>query len=94
MCATPDPEQGVTAEELYHLMPLQFFYARDGMELPEFRFIDGGEMPDPEKQLLVHDGDMTRRLSEHHGAELGIRVELPPSHELPSSSTTHSPTSR
>ena len=76
MHATPDPEQasGVRAEQLYDLMPLRFFYARDGIARPEFRFIDGGDMPEPEKELLVHDTDMTPKLSEYHGSELGIRV--------------------
>jgi hypothetical protein len=64
----------VSPADLYHLMPLQFFYAREGMALPEIRFIEGDEMPEPEKSLLVHETDMTPRLSEYHEAELGIRV--------------------
>ncbi len=76
MHVIPDPGRGagVTAEQLYNLMPLQFFYARDGMDLPEFRFIEGWEMPEPERSLLVHDEDMTPRLSRHHDSKLGIRV--------------------
>lgn len=63
-----------SAEELYHLMPLQFFYAREGMPLPKIRFIGGDEMPEPEKTLLVHDTDMTPKLADYHDSALVLRL--------------------
>lgn len=75
MRGTPDPESVTkSAEELYHLMPLQFFYSREGVPLPEIRFVDGAEIPEPERTLLVHDTDMTPTLTEYHDSELILRV--------------------
>ncbi|MFV1996178.1 MAG: hypothetical protein ACC661_12140 [Verrucomicrobiales bacterium] len=62
------------AQEIYNLMPLHFFYARDGREMPVFRFIPGQEIPEPERELLVHDTDMTPRLSSFHQSRLVLRV--------------------
>ncbi len=55
-------------------MPMQFFYARENLPLPDLEFIDGGEMPEPERKLLVHDFDMTPTLEDFHGSKLGLRV--------------------
>lgn len=75
MPVTPDSQsKGAEAQEIYNLMPLHFFYARDGRVMPAFHFIPGEEMSEPERELLVHDKDMTPRLSNFHGSRLVLRV--------------------
>jgi len=54
-----NPEQ----EMLY---PLTEFYARWDLPLPAAVEIDGGEMPQPYRNLLVHKRDMTPTLEEAH----------------------------
>lgn len=53
--------------------PLERFYRKSGIALPEIKFVDGELVPEPAKRLLVHAGDMTSRLRKHHGAEIGLR---------------------
>ena len=52
-------------EEL--LYPLSEFYERWGLPLPNAEEIEGREMPDPYRKLLVHDRDMTPTLEQAHG---------------------------
>lgn len=59
---------------LHWLLPLHFFYERRGMDLPRLDFIEGVEMRDGDRQLLVHEKDMTPTLTAHHGSKLGIQV--------------------
>jgi hypothetical protein len=56
------------------LMPLHFFYAREGRSLPPIEFVEAGGMPAFERELLAHDHDMTSTLSEYHGSALGLNV--------------------
>ncbi len=56
------------------LFPLSHFCEAGGHPLPECALIDGSEMPEPYRSLLVHNGDMTSRLEEFHGAPMTLRV--------------------
>lgn len=56
------------------LYPLTLFCQNDGHPLPSFEVIDGGEMPEPYRTLLVHHGDMTSRLETHFRSSLRLRV--------------------
>ena len=42
--------------------------------LPPIEFIDPGDMPENERELLVHDHDMTSTLSEYHGSVIDLHV--------------------
>ena len=53
--------------------PLLEFYQRGGVEPPELLPIDGADMPEPYRSLLVHDGDMTPTLEKHHGDRIHLR---------------------
>src|SRR5437016_35700 len=70
---TPDvntiakPPSGITH-------PLDDFYARRGLPLPPWQQIDGEEMPEPYKSLLVHQNDMTPTLETFHGRTVHLRV--------------------
>ena len=68
MPATPESEQ------LDLLMPLLYFYARDGLVLPLVDFISGDEMPEPSRHLLVHPSDMTPRLRAFHQSPISLTV--------------------
>ncbi len=54
--------------------PLDEFYARAKQPMPAMEFIDAEDMPEPFKQLLVHDRDMTSTLE--HFYEQRIHVHL------------------
>jgi chorismate-pyruvate lyase len=54
--------------------PLNYFYERSGLVLPEFRVLSGGEVPQPFHRLLVHGNDMTPTLEEYYGEEIELRV--------------------
>src|SRR5438093_9286422 len=54
--------------------PLDEFYARSGFPLPPLQQIDGEEVPEPYKTLLVHQQDMTPTLENFHGRRVHLRV--------------------
>ena len=54
--------------------PLDAFYAAAGRALPELSAIDGAEMPEPYRSLLVHLSDMTSTLENFHGDRLKLEV--------------------
>ncbi len=56
------------------LLPLHYFYARGEGDLPAVDFVAGGDLPEPERSLLVHTSDMTSTLRSHHGAEIALEV--------------------
>ncbi len=58
---------------LDHLAPLIFFYGL-GSARPQVTFVEPAEMPDEERQLLVHDTDMTPRLRSHHRSDIYLDV--------------------
>jgi chorismate-pyruvate lyase len=56
------------------LYPLTLFCENGGHALPSCEAIDGESMPQPYRDLLVHQGDMTSRLEAFHGGEIVIEV--------------------
>ena len=54
--------------------PLDGFYARSGLALPPLQQIDGEEVPEPYKALLVHQSDMTSTLENFHRQSIHLRV--------------------
>jgi chorismate-pyruvate lyase len=42
--------------------------------MPAFQFIDSEEIPEPYKQLLVHESDMTSTLEHFHEGRIHLRV--------------------
>ena len=63
-----------SAPTLSQTHPLDDFYAHAGMPLPAMQNVPGEEVPEPYRQLLVHDGDMTPTLEKFHGALIHLRV--------------------
>ncbi len=63
-------EDRLTADLMY---PLKLFYERIDRPAPPFERIFGQQMPQPHKQLLMHDGDMTPTLEAYHGDRLHLR---------------------
>ncbi len=56
------------------LDPIGRFYAKSGIELPGVERLDGTQLPEPARTLLVHERDMTSTLRRYHGSEIGLRV--------------------
>lgn len=56
------------------IFPLNEFYLRAGRPLPAFEVIDGANLPQPYRQLLYHDRDMTPTLEDYHRADIHIEV--------------------
>lgn len=54
--------------------PLDEFYAAMGRPLPPLQAVEGEEVPQPYKQLLVHNDDMTPTLERFYGRDLHLRV--------------------
>jgi len=54
--------------------PLDEFYARAGLVLPKIERLKGEQVPEPYRQLLVHENDMTPTLESFHGAEIHLRI--------------------
>lgn len=65
MQATPD------ATLIY---PLDEFYQRAGLPLPPMIPVDGHEVPEPYRGLLVHSRDMTPTLESAYGRNIHLRV--------------------
>lgn len=55
------------------LFPLDFVYARSGVELPRVTPIDPDDIPPPYRSLLVHRTDMTLTLERHFGGRVALR---------------------
>ena|SRR6185503_12608671 len=54
--------------------PLEDFYKRGGLPLPPLQQVDGEEVPEPYKRLLVHSNDMTSTLERFYEEPIQIRV--------------------
>ena len=54
--------------------PLDELYAKAGLSLPPIEMIDGREMPEPYRQLLVHEGDMTPTLEAFYHSTIHLDV--------------------
>src|SRR5687767_2652332 len=55
------------------LFPLDFVYARSGVELPRVKPINPDDIPLPYRSLLVHETDMTLTLERHFGGRVALR---------------------
>jgi len=62
------------AEAMHLLMPLHFFYEQDRRTLPAVEFVQPSELPANERELLVHDHDMTSALTEYHRSPIDLQV--------------------
>ena len=54
--------------------PLDEFYANARQPMPAWQSIDAEEIPEPYKQLLVHESDMTSTLEHFHEQPIHLRV--------------------
>jgi chorismate-pyruvate lyase len=55
------------------LFPLDFVYARSGVEMPDAEVIEADSIPQPYRSLLVHRTDMTLTLERHFGGRVALR---------------------
>ena len=55
------------------LYPLSMFRLTRGIPKLKYENIEGGDVPQPYLDLLVHSGDMTSRLEEFHGGPIKVR---------------------
>ncbi len=62
------------AAALPFVYPLDEFYARAGLVLPKIERLGGPQVPEPYRQLLVHENDMTPTLESFHGANIHLRI--------------------
>lgn len=56
------------------LHPLDEFYARAGRRLPAAQCLEGDQVPEPYRRLLVHNCDMTPTLEAFFGDRIHLRV--------------------
>ncbi len=57
-----------------NLKPLLSFYKSSDLDLPAIHELSGDDLPEPYKHLLVHDSDMTPRLTEFFNGEISLNV--------------------
>lgn len=62
------------AEAMHLLMPLHFFYEHDRRPMPAIEFVAAAAVPSNERNLLVHDHDMTSTLIEYHRSPIDLQV--------------------
>jgi chorismate-pyruvate lyase len=65
LCAKPD-------SDLFY--PLDEFYEQVGLPLPAVARVEGREVPEPYRSLLVHDRDMTPTLADAYGRSVNLKV--------------------
>jgi chorismate-pyruvate lyase len=68
------PELIDTTSAVEILYPLNEFYEQAGLTFPFARHINGRDMPEPYRRLLVHDRDMTPTLEAVYGRKMNLRV--------------------
>lgn len=61
----------LTMTEIDILAPLRFFYGAAGNDL-QVTFLNPESLPELARHLLVHNGDMTSRLANHHGSVITL----------------------
>jgi chorismate-pyruvate lyase len=64
----------LTNPELNLFYPLNEFYEQSGLSLPSVVRVEGGDVPEPYRSLLVHDRDMTPTLENACGRSVELRV--------------------
>jgi len=62
------------AEAMHLLMPLHFFYEHDKRPMPAIEFVQPPDMPAAERELLVHERDMTSTLAGYHRSPIDLQV--------------------
>jgi chorismate-pyruvate lyase len=67
-------EEVSTPAVLPQLYPLDEFYAHARLTLPRIEIVSGDQVPEPFKQLLVHQGDMTPTLEDFYKSEIHLEV--------------------
>jgi chorismate-pyruvate lyase len=72
MASSPRPDASQHLLDLF--MPLEFFYSSKADNLPAAELLQGFEVPEPYRHLLVHESDMTPRLRRFHDTAIGLRV--------------------
>ena len=60
-------------EEMFY--PLTEYYRDYDIPMPRFESVQPDAMPEPYRHLLVHDADMTGRLTAFHGESLFLNVK-------------------
>ncbi len=74
-CAEREGAMKLSAQHQADLFfPLDEFYSAEGRSLPAIDQIDGAQMPQPYRQLLVHQGDMTPTLEKFHGSRISLKL--------------------
>ncbi len=56
------------------ISPLDVAYQQAGIAPPVVRPVQEGDLPQPYRALLAHEGEMTRTLERHVGGRVGLRV--------------------
>ena len=64
----------VCVMEQIAIYPLDHFYRELGAALPRISPIKGKAMPEPQRHLLVHSGDMTGRLEQFHQHPIHLQI--------------------
>jgi len=59
-------------EEMFY--PLSEYYRDYDIPMPRFESLKPEDLPEPYRHLLVHDADMTGRLTAFHGETLALKV--------------------
>ena len=54
--------------------PLSEFYERTQTPMPRLEVVAKGDIPEPYRSLLVHEGDMTQTLERFHNQRISLRV--------------------
>jgi chorismate-pyruvate lyase len=67
-----EPRQQATAPGWAGL--LERFYSKLGLPMPAFEAVDGQDMPEPYRQLLVHSADMTPTLEAFYRQPMRLAV--------------------
>jgi len=68
------PELIETTPALDLLYPLNEFYVQAGLAVPSTTPINGREMPEPYRRLLVHDRDLTPTMEAAYDRKMNLRV--------------------
>ena len=74
MSVPPNPSSFDSAAVLPFAYPLDEFYALAKRELPLIDQVEGGDVPEPYRQLLVHTTDMTPTLEKFHEERIYLNV--------------------
>ncbi len=65
-------DSGVPKVDLFY--PMNEFYERAGVNLPRVSRVEGADIPEPYRSLLVHDRDMTPTLANAYGETMQLRI--------------------